>query len=98
MFVIPWANVWERGTGGRAIEFADAGYKVRENLDSYDTVMKTCIALNRKAISNMTPLVKNTLLTKRVMCVNSNSRNDVPRVAQRYGAIAAYTRRRASVL
>ena len=32
------------------------------------------------------------------MCVYSNSRNDVPRVAQRYGTIAAYTRRRASVL
>ena len=31
------------------------------------------------------------------MC-NSNSRNDVPRVAQRYGTIAAHTRRRASVL
>ena len=30
------------------------------------------------------------------MC--SNSRNDVPRVAQRYGTIAAHTRRRASVL
>ena len=30
------------------------------------------------------------------MC--SNSRNDVPRVAQRYGTIATYTRRRASVL
>ena len=28
----------------------------------------------------------------------SNSRNDVPWVAQRYGTIAAYTRRRASVL
>ena len=28
MFVIPWANVWESGTGGRAIEFADADYKV----------------------------------------------------------------------
>ena len=28
----------------------------------------------------------------------SNSRNDVPRVAQRYGTIAAQTRRRASVL
>ena len=27
-----------------------------------------------------------------------NSRNDVPRVAQRYGTIAAHTRRRASVL
>ena len=32
------------------------------------------------------------------MCVYSNSRNDVLRVAQRYGTIAAYTRRRASVL
>ena len=33
------------------------------------------------------------------VCVyNSNSRNDVPRVAQRYGTIAAHTRRRASVL
>ena len=30
------------------------------------------------------------------MC--SNFRNDVPRVAQRYGTIAAHTRRRASVL
>ena len=32
------------------------------------------------------------------MCVYSNSRNDVPRVAQRYGTIAAHTRCRASVL
>ena len=32
------------------------------------------------------------------MCVYSNSRNDVPRVAQRYGTIAAHTRRRAPVL
>ena len=32
------------------------------------------------------------------VCVYSNSRNDVPRVAQRYGTIAAHTRRRASVL
>ena len=31
-------------------------------------------------------------------CVYSNSRNDVPRVAQRYGTITAHTRRRASVL
>ena len=34
----------------------------------------------------------------RAMCVYSNSRNDVPRVAQRYGTIAAHTRRCASVL
>ena len=32
------------------------------------------------------------------MCVYSNSRNDVPRVAQRYETIAAHTRRRAFVL
>ena len=32
------------------------------------------------------------------VCVYSNSRNDIPRVAQRYGTIAAHTRRRASVL
>ena len=32
------------------------------------------------------------------VCVHSNSRNDVPRVAQRYVTIAAHTRRRASVL
>ena len=32
------------------------------------------------------------------MCVYSNSRNDVPLVAQRYRTIAAHTRRRASVL
>ena len=35
---------------------------------------------------------------KQITCVYSNSRNDVPRVAQRYGTIAAHTRRRASVL
>ena len=32
------------------------------------------------------------------VCVYSNSRNDVPRVAQRYGTIAIHTRRCASVL
>ena len=32
------------------------------------------------------------------VCVCSNSRNDVPGVAQRYGTIAAHTRCRASVL
>ena len=32
------------------------------------------------------------------VCVYSNSHNDVPQVAQRYGTIAAHTRRRASVL
>ena len=34
----------------------------------------------------------------RSVCVYSNSRNDVPRVAQQYETIAAHTRRRASVL
>ena len=33
----------------------------------------------------------------RRVCVCSNSRNDVPRVAQRYRTIAAHTRRRASI-
>ena len=33
-----------------------------------------------------------------IVCVYSNSRNDFPRVAQRYGTIAAHTRHRASVL
>ena len=32
------------------------------------------------------------------MCVYSNTRNDVARVAQRYGTIAAHTQRPASVL
>ena len=36
--------------------------------------------------------------TVSIVCVYSNSRNDVPRVAQRYRTIAAHTRRRASVL
>ena len=46
--------------------------------------------------------MKNSLSIKEIMtnslCVYSNSRNGVPRVAQRYGTIAAHTRRRASVL
>ena len=32
------------------------------------------------------------------MCMLSSSRNDVPRVAQRYGTMAAHTRRCVSVL
>ena len=32
------------------------------------------------------------------VCMYSNTRNDVPRVAQRYGTIAAHTQRRASVV
>ena len=42
-----------------------------------------------------TEIRKNSL---QLSCVYSNSRNDVPRAAQRYGTIAAHTRRRASVL
>ena len=34
----------------------------------------------------------------RVKCELSNSRNDVPRVAQWYGTMATHTRRHASVL
>ena len=37
-------------------------------------------------------------LTDTLLCVYSNSCNDVPRVAQRYGTTAAHTRHRASVL
>ena len=43
------------------------------------------------------PIHEGALINLRV-CVYYNSRNDVPRVAQRYGTIAAHTRRRASVL
>ena len=43
-------------------------------------------------------LAQENLLFTLMMCMYSNSRNDVPRVAQRYGTIAAHTRRRASVL
>ena len=52
--------------------------------------------LGRKNRSDMCPRWESNLI-KRV-CVYSNSRNDVPRVAQRYETIAAHTRRRASVL
>ena len=44
------------------------------------------------------PSVWETTRNRLKYCVFSNSRNDVPRVAQRYGTIAAHTRRRASVL
>ena len=40
----------------------------------------------------------NDISNNECVCLYSNSRNDVPRVAQRYGTIAAHTRRRASVL
>ena len=42
--------------------------------------------------------VTNVNVPLKCVCVYSNSRNDVPQVAQRYGTIAAHTRRRASVL
>ena len=47
------------------------------------------------------PVVKSAcfkLSTLYTVCVYSSSRNDVLRVAQRYGTIAAHTRRHASVL
>ena len=43
-------------------------------------------------------LVVSVLVCHVCVCVYFNSRNNVPRVAQRYGTIAAHTRRRASVL
>ena len=43
-------------------------------------------------------IVYKTLALIIYICVYSNSRNDVLRVAQRYGTIAVHTRRRASVL
>ena len=43
-------------------------------------------------------IMENISAIKVISCVYSNSRNDVPRVAQRYETIAAHTRRRASVL
>ena len=59
----------------------------------------------RKIISKMTRTLNRQKVfsvkrhyLKSYECVYSNSRNDVPRVAQRYGTIAAHTRRRASVL
>ena len=48
--------------------------------------------------SLFSPSLWTRILHRLRMCVYSNSRNDVPRVAQRYGTIAAHTRRRASVL
>ena len=41
---------------------------------------------------------KHVVFEMKCVCVYSNSRNDVLRVAQRYGTIAAHTRRRASVI
>ena len=44
------------------------------------------------------PILSIPLCLMFVACVCSNFRNDVPRVAQRYGTIAAHTLCRASVL
>ena len=52
------------------------------------------MAPSRKCPFILLPTIKLILC----VCVCSNSRNDIPRVAQRYGTIAAHTRRRASVL
>ena len=53
--------------------------------------LKTSVRFSRRGL-------KNPIIISITVCVYSNSRNDVPRVAQRYGTIAAHTRRRASVL
>ena len=50
------------------------------------------------AVFGLPVVSKHCVLPRVCVCVYSNSRNDVPRVAQRYGTIAAHTRRRASVL
>ena len=57
-----------------------------------------CISFN--SASKMKGTIVNPVLMGHSLCVCvcSNSRNDVPRVAQRYETIAAHTRRRASVL
>ena len=44
------------------------------------------------------PIIPPFQYVTKCVCLYSNSHNDVPRVAQRYGTIAAQTRRRASVL
>ena len=47
---------------------------------------------------NLEILLQNCITGKTALCVYTNSRKDVPRVTQRYGTIAAHTRRHASVL
>ena len=69
------------------------------NLDLAHYGVSRICGLWYNVICNRNPdfFLKNSELSMCV-CVCSNSRNDVPRVAQRYGTIAAHTRRRASVL
>ena len=58
----------------------------------------TSVLLDRQWL--VQPLRKHPVLSRdncSSVCVYSNSRNDVARAAQRYGTIAAHTRRRASV-
>ena len=58
--------------------------------------MKLCLFAKRDLTFRDNVRFPNTHSTD--VCVYSNSRNDVPRVAQRYGTIAAHTRCRTSVL
>ena len=62
----------------------------------FSTVKETRKCVTLKLIKNKMRLY----ITCKTNCIRvySNSRNDVPRVAQRYGTIAAHTRCRASVL
>ena len=55
--------------------------------------------LGQQVYAYYCPLIMNEQIGQCVcVCVYSSSRNGVTRVAQRYGTIAAHTRRRASVL
>ena len=58
-----------------------------------DFKVKNCFS--QKQLGDLEPKL---ICKLKCVCVYSNSLNDVPRVAQRYGTIAAHTRRRASVL
>ena len=60
------------------------------------SLLLLCVRLS--VFGNVTAIDVNYSADEPEVCVYSNSRNDVPRVGQRYGTIAAHTRRRASVL
>ena len=59
---------------------------------------KNCIPETHSSGDALYPSCPSSICMYLALCVYSNSRNDVLRVAQRYGTIAAHTRRRASVL
>ena len=60
--------------------------------------MSICAVLSLAPMASSGLPVGNHRVFQMFLRVYSNSRNDVPRVAQRYGTIAAHTRRRVSVL